>query len=289
MNGITILGIIFISFGALGVIWSGSKHFKLSKKLFVLLTISFVIIQGIGIALSSVIGPRKQADKKEVEFINKMEKFSSEVDSVKAIISISDSSKGLEEWDHVIKLNREFEDWANNFIEKKDSLRLSIQKSNIKLEEDRLYLNRKWRPVYNNLFEHLSNLLIAYNSKVENKVTFNIPAFPNNLTSYYNGGWEAKIEFSEKMTWEISSFLSQTPSTIPILPNINVFIVSDFYKWEPPEISVSIDPYTSEASIIFRNDEIKVQGFKTKYNLAQNPKALNDLFHKLIEYELAQL
>lgn len=288
MNWITILGYVLVTIGTLGTILFASNHFELSKKIFLILTTSCVIVIGIGTAFSSTIGPNKKASDKDVEYKSEMEKYRSDLDSIKAVIGISDSSNGFE-IDHIIKLDKDFENWANNFLEKKDSLRLSIHKSNIKIEEGDLYLNKQWRPVYNNLFEHIRNMLSAYNSKVNTKIIYDIPSFPDDLISYFEDDWIAEITFNEKRAWAIRSYSYPEPSVIPLLPPINVFIASDFYTYSPPEISISINPNNREVSIVFKQDEIKVPGFKIKYDLDDNPNALKEIFQKLIEYELAQL
>jgi hypothetical protein len=115
---------------------------------------------------------------------------------------------------------------------------------------------------------------------------FNLSTVANDTTTI------GQIWFKENRIWNITFNDFPKDKVRPKVPNINIYITSSEYEdtfWSSPEISILINNENKEVMLYLRQEEIIIPNIQTSYNLDINPNALNDIFKKLIEYELAQL
>jgi len=296
VNIITIIGLILVLFATVGlVIFPLNKNYT-KKSLIIRISICSLFLV-IGTALSSIVGPQKSADKKdleyrneaaqrEIEYTDNISEFSKKLEIVIQTLNISDSTYVFER-SQINRINLDFEKWAKAFIKNKDSLYLNIQKVNLNIKENDLLLNNRWRPYYVNLFEFMKNMLDAYNKEVKEKLIFRIPFVPDNISALINStNWSADIDFLNTRKWHISFYTFPVPVNRPDLPMIYLYD-EDYGYWDAAEAIFSINPNTNELIVTLGQDDIKIPDFKSKYSLIQNPNALQEVFQRLIEYELA--
>lgn len=292
MNEFILWGYILLFLGMISTIIFQGNFLNLKKSKRITFTILGVIMQVSGIFLSSYLGPHKISNEKEELFSKEMEIFYNRLSVILNNSEKYDSSKYHMKGEILI-LDKEFNTWAENFLRNKDSINLSIQMNKISNEQQNQLLDKEWFPVYNNLLQNIENLLKAYNLRVNYPIRYNIITLPRKLSTVANDTTIiGKIWFKENRIWNITFNDFPKNKVRPKIPNINIYITSSEYEWllgESPEISILINPQNKKATLYLQQMEIVIPNIETSYNLDIKPDVLNEIFEKLIEYELAQL
>jgi hypothetical protein len=271
MNWITILGILVLIIGSIGLAFE--------------YTIWGIIINAIGTFLI-IYGPEKNTNKENKEIKDKLEEFGKKLENVKKEnLTFEVKENKIEE------LENEFTEWAKNFISNQDEKKLEIEKFEINLREEKVKLNQKWRPFYIYFFENLIKIITAYNS-ANNTQKISIienPSFPANIYNetykYYNESkyFRIIVKFKDKLYWKIFLELSNDEQDIPKInlyttdnPNESYFFNRVIIKPYPELNKIFVD-----FSRIFKRIELK-----EKYNLDSYSDSLNDILQKTFELQI---
>ena len=271
MNWITILGILVLIIGSIGLAFE--------------YTIWGIIINAIGTFLI-IYGPEKNTNKENKEIKDKLEEFGKKLENVKKEnLTFEVKENKIEE------LENEFTEWAKNFISNQDEKKLEIEKFEINLREEKVKLSQKWRPFYIYFFENLIKIITAYNS-ANNTQKISIienPSFPANIYNetykYYNESkyFRIIVKFKDKLYWKIFLELSNDEQDIPKInlyttdnPNESYFFNRVIIKPYPELNKIFVD-----FSRIFKRIELK-----EKYNLDSYSDSLNDILQKTFELQI---
>jgi hypothetical protein len=282
INKYVIIGISAIAFGTL--LMTGLIK---DPKLVVL----GVIINAIGLFVMTV-GSLISSKKDKSEIIEKISGFREEISTVKSSIASRESLHDVE------KIENEFNEWAESFVGNFESKAIERQKNEILLKETEINLSKKWRHVYQYVFEVIRQMLEAYNQKAKNKIEFKVPELPINLYGEEANSFKSFIVFDENTVWTIKLSPVRPHDRKENIPSIDIsFFLGDSARKDAQSrtgfncIILFINPKEESIGLqkIFLTNLIG--DVKNSYSISANEykASIRELFTTLIEYELVKL
>jgi hypothetical protein len=232
-------------------------------------------------------------DKKEI--INIISGFREEIKIMKNEISNEDSL------DKLIKIENEFDEWAESFTSNIEIKKIEQQKIDTILREKEIILSKDWKHIYQYFFETIKLMVEAYNQRVKNKIELIMPPLPNNLYGNEAELFRTMIVFSENIIWTITLFISK-PYERDKIPDIKIKYLFGEHGMSAREMAEKDSSTWSYLMLIFhlkdnsillgKGDQNQYFGdLKDSYSInSDNYKtSIKELITTLFEYQIINL
>lgn len=197
----------------------------------------------------------------------------------------------------IADVEKEFHNWADEFIKNKESKKLFVEKKKVSSLEERIEVSNEWLPGYKAFFDVIKKSIEAYNSKTNSEIVYDIPIIPDNIFINSDHNYSAFIVFRENIIWE---FIISPPKEFDInyFPDVSLDIYNKNVlnkEWIVKQSSLtdklSILSYSDEKLGIhaIKNTRLNLAYLKTGYVITNSKETLIEIARDLIEAQLLQM
>lgn len=242
-------------------------------------TMAGIVVIGIGTFLVKY-GSNKNQAKATQQITNRIEKTQRKIDELKADHQLSEKE--------IQKIESEFLSWADTFLEKKEEMKIELEKTVLREKGNRVKLNSIWRPQIKSFLEEIRNTLEAYNSKSADTIKMDIPDLPKDIFKINADSYNAHIDFRKDIIWNVNISPAKEHAKNPMV-RFNIEILKDTLG--------NYDSATEKLALLLNPERIQIVIFKnTRFNLKTISEVsdyseglLRELARSMIENQLLQI